>query len=219
MPHQAWPERTGSLEDRRKTGIPGPTSPANTIIVDGVLTRRPAARSGRQEPGPLGQQEPGAASGQRGQGWAPARMTPRGAVLAMFSLFFPGTLTAGWLHFGALSSLSFLAGCVLAARYTRRDGLLTAVISPPLIFLIALICSEALTSHGGSFAHTLTIATEGTFLTLAAVAPWLFCGVIMGIVIAMFRGLPQCVRDLRAELRGDGGLHPHAHRTPRRAIR
>ena len=189
-------------------------------MVDGVLIRRPAAGSGRHEPGPLGRPEPRAAPGQRGEGWAPARMTPRGAVLAMYSLFFPGTLTAGWLHFGALTSLSFLAGCVLAARYTRRDGLLTAVITPPLIFMIALICSEALTSHGGTFAHTLTIATEGTFLTLAAVAPWLFCGVIMGIVIAMFRGLPQCVRDLRAELRGEVGLHPQAaHRSPRRAGR
>jgi hypothetical protein len=97
---------------------------------------------------------------------------------------------------------------VLAARYTRRDGLLTAVATPPLIFMIALVVSEALTSHAGTFAHTLTIATEGTFLTLAAIAPWLFCGVILGIVIAMFRGLPQCVRDLRAELRVDRDARP-----------
>jgi hypothetical protein len=130
-------------------------------------------------------------------------MTPRGAVLMMLSLFFPGALAAGWLHFGALTSISFVVGCVLAARYTRRDGLLTAVATPPLIFMIALVFSEALTSHAGTFAHTLTIAAEGTFLTLAAIAPWLFCGVILGIVIAMFRGLPECVRDLRAELRVD----------------
>ena len=135
-------------------------------------------------------------------------MTPRGAVLMMFSLFFPGTLAAGWLHFGALTSISFVVGCVLAARYTRRDGLLTAVATPPLIFMIALVFSEVLTSHAGTFAHTLTIAAEGTFLSLAAIAPWLFCGVILGIVIAMFRGLPQSVRDLRAELRVDRDVRP-----------
>jgi hypothetical protein len=195
----------------------------------GVLTRRPPDQPGHQEPGPYRRPDPRAVPGQasraavpgrRGEAWAPARMTPRGAVLAMFSLFFPGTLTAGWLHFGALTSLSFLAGCVLAARYTRRDGLLTAVVSPPLVFMVALICSEALTSHGGTFAHTVTIATEGTFLTLAAVAPWLFLGVILGIVIAMFRGLPQCVRELRAELRGEGRPEPQAaHRRPGRAAR
>lgn len=138
-------------------------------------------------------------------------MTPRGAVLMMFSLFFLGTITADWLHFGVLTGLSFVAGCVLAARYTRRDGLLTAVVGPPLIFMIALICSEALTSHAGTFAHSVTIVAEGTFLTLAAVAPWLFCGEILGLVIAMFRGLPQCVREFRAELRGDEVLRPHVH--------
>ena len=130
-------------------------------------------------------------------------MTPRGAVLMLFSLFFPGILAADWLHFGALTSISFVVGCVLAARYTRRDGLLTAVATPPLIFMIALVVSEVLTSHAGTFGHTLTIVAEGTFLTLAAIAPWLFCGVILGIVIALFRGLPECVRDLRAELRVD----------------
>jgi hypothetical protein len=135
-------------------------------------------------------------------------MTPRGAILMMFSLFFPGALAAGWLHFGALTGLSFMAGCVLAARYTRRDGLLTAVATPPLIFMVALIVSQVLTSHAGTFTHTLTVVAEGTFLTLAAIAPWLFCGVIAGIVIAMFRGLPQSVRDLRAELRVDRDARP-----------
>jgi hypothetical protein len=63
--------------------------------------------------------------------------------------------------------------------------------------------------------HSLTAAAEGIVLTLAAVAPWLFSGVIIGLVIALLRGLPQCVRDLSAELRGDLGLRgPSAHRDP-----
>jgi hypothetical protein len=133
-------------------------------------------------------------------------MTARGAVLAMLSLFFPGTLTAGWLHFASLTGISFVAGCVLAARYTRREGMLTAVVAPPLVFFVALVSSELLTSHENTIGHTLTSAVEGTVLTLAAVAPWLFAGVLIGLVIAMFNGLPQCVRDLRTELRGDAGL-------------
>ena len=142
-------------------------------------------------------------------------MTARGAAVAMFALFFLGTLMAGWLHLALLTGLSFVAGCVLAARYTRRDGLLTVAVTPPLLFMIALVCTELLTSHADTVRHTLTSAAEGTILTLAAVAPWLFTGVVAGLVIALFRGLPQCIRYLRAELRGDAGLRgPTVQRGP-----
>jgi len=140
-------------------------------------------------------------------------MTARGAVLAMFALFFAGLLVAGWLHLGVLTGLAFVAGCVLAARYTKRDGLLAAVVAPPLAFMIALTIVEMLSSHG-STRHTLTSAAEGIVLTLASVAPWLFAGVILGIIVALFRGLPQAVRDLRAELRGDPGPRPPAGARP-----
>jgi len=129
-------------------------------------------------------------------------MTARGAVVAMFSVFFTGTLTADWLRIGALTGLSIVAGCALAACYTRRAGLLTVAVTPPLIFMTALGSAEVLTSQADTARHTLTSAAEGTILTLAAVAPWLFTGVLVGLIIAMFRGLPQCVRDLRTELRG-----------------
>jgi hypothetical protein len=135
-------------------------------------------------------------------------MTGRGAVLAMFALFFLSTLIAGWLHLALLTGLGFIAGCALAARYSRRDALLAVVVTPPLIFMIALVFAELLTSHADTVRHTLTSAAEGIILTLAAVAPWLFCGVIVGLVIALFRGLPQCVRNLGTELRGDAGLRP-----------
>jgi len=131
------------------------------------------------------------------------RLTPRGAVVAMFWLFFLGTLAAGWLHLGVLTGLSFVAGCGLAARYTRRDGLLAVVASPPLIFIIALVITEALTTHATGMRRSVESVAEGTFLTLAGVAPWLFAGVILSLVIAMTRGLPQCVRNLAADLRSD----------------
>jgi hypothetical protein len=86
--------------------------------------------------------------------------------------------------------------------------MLTAVVAPPLLFFVALVSSELLTSHEDTIGHSLTSAAEGTILTLAAVAPWLFAGVLIGLVIAMFNGLPQCVRDLRTELRGEAASAP-----------
>ena len=143
------------------------------------------------------------------------RMTARGAVVAMFLLFLVGTLAAGWLHLEVLAGLSFVAGCAMAAYYSRRDALLTAVVTPPLVFMAALVIAELLTSHEDTVRHSLTAAAEGIILTLAAVAPWLFSGVVIGLVIALTRGLPQCVRDLSAELRGDLGLRgPSAQRDP-----
>ena len=145
-------------------------------------------------------------SGSAGGGQPPVRVTARGAVLGMFLLFFFGTLIAGWLHLEVLAGLSFVAGCVLAACYTRRDALLTVVTTPPLIFAIVLVGTVSMTSHADTVRHTVTSAAEGIILALAAIAPWLFTGVIIGLIIAVFRGLPQCVRDLSVELRGDHGL-------------
>ncbi|HTS99396.1 MAG TPA: DUF6542 domain-containing protein [Streptosporangiaceae bacterium] len=196
-------------------GSPGPDTPAGPAAAAvSPSGGTPAARPGRPETGwPPRSEAAGAAAG--GSGLPAARMTARGAVLAMFSLFFPGTLTAGWLHLGVLTGLSFVAGCTLTARYTRRDGLLTVAVTPPLIFLISLVCAEMFTSHADTIRHALTSAAEGTILTLAGVAPWLFAGVLISLVITMFRGLPQCVHDLREELRGDVGLPaPNPPREP-----
>ena len=116
----------------------------------------------------------------------------------MFSVFFPGTLTAGWLHLAALSGLSFVAGCVLAGLYTRRVHLLTVVTMPPMVFMLALICAKAVSATG----NTVISTAEGSLLTLSAVAPWLFAGTAATIVIALFRGLPSRIGELRAGLRG-----------------
>lgn len=180
-------------------------------------------RPSRQQPGPAqasGEPAPQPGSSVDGPPVTPVmppatRMTARGAVVAMFLLFLVGTLAAGWLHLEVLAGLSFLAGCALAAYYSRRDALLTAVVTPPLVFMAALVIAELLTSHEDTVRHSLTAAAEGIVLTLAAVAPWLFSGVVIGLVIALMRGLPQCVRDLSAELRGDLGLRgPSAQRDP-----
>jgi hypothetical protein len=204
LPQRAWPGRLDSLRDKSATDSSGPDKPTGAVAaVTSPARGKPGTRPGRPQPDPLAGQEADPADPDSRPA---ARMTARGAVLAMFLLFFLGTLTAGWLHLGVLTGLSFLAGAALAARYTRRDGLLAVVVTPPLLFFIALVGVEVLTSHAGTVKHSLTSAAEGTILTLAAVAPWLFAGIIAGLAIALFRGLPQCVRDLRTELRGDVGL-------------
>jgi hypothetical protein len=89
-----------------------------------------------------------------------------------------------------------VAGCILAGLYTRRADLLLVITTPPMIFLVALICVKAMTSTGS----TLISTAEGCILTLSAVAAWLFGGVAVILVIALFRGLPRTVREFRIAL-------------------
>ena len=189
-------------------GSAGPAGGPGTIGGPGVAGGRGqagAAPPGGKAPaggrGKAGGAAPAAGTGPAGAaragGAAPARLTARGAGLAMFSLFFPGTLTAGWLHLPVLTGVSFLAGCILAGLYARRPDLLVVVTMPPLIFLISLICVKAMTSTGSAVIST----AEGCLLTLAATAAWLFGGEAAILVIALFRGLPRTVREHRAALR------------------
>ncbi len=117
----------------------------------------------------------------------------------MFFVFFPGMMAAGWLHLAALTGLSFMAGGVLAGLYTKRAHLLTVVTMPPMVFMAALICVKALTATGNAVVST----AAGSLLTLSAVAPWLFAGTATTLVIALFRGLPHRIGELRAALRGN----------------
>jgi hypothetical protein len=117
----------------------------------------------------------------------------------MLLVFFIGVLAADWLHWSPLADASFLIGSAAAAWYTKQRDLLTVAVSPPLLFFIMVICVKALTATG----NTALSAVEGTALTLANVAPWLFIGVVLSLLIAWFRGLPRCVADLRRDLRPD----------------
>lgn len=126
-------------------------------------------------------------------------LTGRGAVAGMLLLFLISLLVATWLRWGVLAGASFVIGSVAAAWYTRPRDLLAVAVSPPLLFFCALVCVKALTAQG-----TVIISTvEGTALTLANVAPWLFAGVILYLIVAWSRGLPQCVTELRHGLRPD----------------
>ena len=150
----------------------------------------PAARLG-QLPMPPPGKEPEQAAGRS------ARLTGRGAVLIMAGCFLIGLLAAAWLGWGVLAGLAFVAGCVLAAWYASPPSLLTVVVSPPLLFLGAVVLVNAMTGSGGF----LLSVVLGSVVTLAGAAPWLAAGMILTVIIAWARGLPRCIRDLRRQLR------------------
>jgi Flp pilus assembly protein TadB len=151
----------------------------------------PAARLGDMPTAPPPGKAPEQAAGQA------ARLTERGAVLTMAGCFLIGLLGAAWLGWGVLAGLAFVAGCVLAAWYASPPGLLTVVVSPPLLFLGAVVLVNAMTGPGGFFLSVVL----GSVVTLAGAAPWLAMGMILTVIIALARGLPRCIRDLRRELR------------------
>ena len=145
-----------------------------------------------------GERGPAADRARTGERGAIA-LTGRGAVAGMLAVFFLSLLVATWLQWGVLAGASFVIGSVAAAWYTKPRDLLTAVVSPPLLFFCALICAKALTAKGSTIISTVA----GTALTLANVAPWLFAGVVVYLIVAWTRGLPQSVAGLRRDLRPD----------------
>lgn len=125
------------------------------------------------------------------------RLTGRGAVLGMLAVFALGLLGASWLGWGVLAGASFVAGSAAAVFYVRPRDLLVVTIAPPLLFCIALVGVKAGTATGN-----VALATaEGAAVTLAGVAPWLFAGTALSLVIAWSRGLRERVRELGQELR------------------
>lgn len=126
----------------------------------------------------------------------PVRLTSRGAVLLMICVFMLGFLLGSLIGMPLLTGLAFVLGAALAARYTKAADLLTVVVSPPLVFFCLLICVKAVTGTG----NVLVSVLEGCALALAGLAPWLFIGVVVNLVIAWVRGLPRCVADFRRSL-------------------
>jgi hypothetical protein len=143
-----------------------------------------------------GARSPRTRAGSRRSGIA-LRLTGRGAILALFGLTFLGLLLADWMGWGMLGDATFVAACIVIASYAKPGDLLTVVVCPPLVFLAACVCAKVITSAGG------TSAAEGTLVTLADSAPWLFIGTVLTVLIALSRGLPDNIRDLRRGLHGD----------------
>lgn len=139
-------------------------------------------------------------------------LTGRGAVMVMLAVFALGLLGASWTPWPVLAGAFFLIGSVAAVVYVSPGDLLMVTIVPPLLFGIALMAVKAATASGNV---VLSIA-EGTAITMAEVAPWLFAGMVLTLIIAWARGLHECVRDLRQDLRADGHLPADYRPTDRR---
>ncbi|MGH3304687.1 MAG: DUF6542 domain-containing protein, partial [Streptosporangiaceae bacterium] len=132
----------------------------------------------------------------------PGRLASAGTLAGLLAVFLASCLLAAWLHQDVVAGLGFCAGTCVAARIARPEALLAVVVFVPVVFLTAEVAAQLTTAPAGAHRGTPLLVIEGTLLTLAGVAPWLFAGTVAGVVIAMVRGLPRCVRDLRADLTG-----------------
>jgi hypothetical protein len=154
-----------------------------------------------------------------------SHLTARGALLGMFVLVLVACLLAAWREVDVLAGLGYCAGCVLTPVYARREAQLRIVLSAPAVFLLADVITQALTAQGNTSHGSVLSVLEGTGLTLADAAPWLFAGTAACVVVAATRGLPQCVRDLRAgpagaaRLRAGAGARPEPGGTADRGRR
>ena len=145
-----------------------------------------------------------------------SHMTARGAMLAMFGLFLAADLAASWTGRQVPAGVGFLAACVLGPYLVRKHALLQVIVASPAVFLVALVITQIATAQGTGKHGKILSVLEGTVLVLAALAPWLLSGVVLGVVAAIPRGLVQCTRDLKQELREDlANRRPWAPR-PRR---
>ena len=124
-------------------------------------------------------------------------LTGRGAVMVMLAVFALGLLGASWTPWPVLAGAFFVIGSLAAVIYVRPGDLLMVTIAPPLLFGITLVGVKAATATGS----VVLSAAEGTAITMAEAAPWLFAGMVLTLIIAWARGLRECVRELRQDLR------------------
>jgi hypothetical protein len=110
------------------------------------------------------------------------RLTGRGAIVVLFGFCFAILLIAAWTGWGTLAGAAFVCGCGAVTYYTRTSGMRALVVCPPLLFLAAAVCAELVT------APSTFLAAERILVTLGTLAPWLFTGTALTIVVAVGRG-------------------------------
>ncbi|MFD0774957.1 DUF6542 domain-containing protein, partial [Streptomonospora algeriensis] len=149
-------------------------------------------------------------------GAAPAggvRLTGRGGILLVSAVSLISALLSHLVGAPLVSGVAFTAACVVAALLVRSTDLLSLTVSPPLAyFAAALIAEMALTLGQDGFSRAVAI---GMATRLADVAPSLFLGTALVLVIAVFRGLPANVRDFSDEVNGRRPRSSRQDRAPR----
>jgi hypothetical protein len=123
------------------------------------------------------------------------RLTARGALLGLFVACFLALLFAQATGWSAIPDLVFVGGCGGGAWYTKRGAQLPLAVSPPVIFFLACLLVQWLTTSG--FIPLLT----GIFVTLGSAAPWLFAGTALTVLIGLCRGLGGEIMDLLIDVR------------------
>ncbi|WP_159941820.1 MULTISPECIES: DUF6542 domain-containing protein [unclassified Nocardiopsis] len=130
----------------------------------------------------------------------PPRLTGRGGVLAITLFSFAGTMIAHWAGTPAAPGIAFTLACLVSVCMVRPSDLLSLSVSPPIAFFAAVVAAESALALGSDgFARVMIL---GLASRLAEVAPWLFLGTALVLVIGVFRGLPGNIRDLGDELNG-----------------
>ncbi|MDA2813421.1 hypothetical protein O4J56_22435 [Nocardiopsis sp. RSe5-2] len=166
--------------------------------------RQEAARKAPQRPHKPQKSKAGAgaggAAGGAAAGAAGIRLTGRGGVLVIMAASLSAALTAEATGWGFLNGAAFVVACVLAALLVRPSDLLGLTVSPPLAYFTAAVAAECVLTLGSTgFVRALAL---GMGTRLADIAPWLFLGTALVLIISVFRGLPSNVRDFSDELNG-----------------
>ncbi|MBB6173433.1 hypothetical protein HNR23_003493 [Nocardiopsis mwathae] len=185
------PSRRRRPSDRRPPGGAG-ASATRTLRSEAGAAAPPA--KGRRSGGGTARPHP-AQPGRAG-----VRLTARGGILGIVVLSFASAMIAPLVGMPGINGGAFVAACVVAALLVRPTDLLSLSVSPPLAYFTAILAAEAVLTLGeDGFARGVAI---GIATRLADIAPWLFLGTALVLIIALFRGLPANVRDLGDELNG-----------------
>lgn len=135
-------------------------------------------------------------------------LTGRGGAVVVFGCTLLGAVVGGLFGLRSAQGVLFVAGCLLAISATRRTDLLTLVVSPPLLFFLVSLLSAVTFSLGEKSFLVSVVVTLAAKLTSSV--PWLFLGAVLVVLIAVPRGLPANLRDLRTRVAAD---NPFRERT------
>ena len=182
----------------RKSDGPEPGQAPYFVRSNGRRREEPSAdRTARSHP--KAARSAGAAPTRPAE-WSPPRLTGRGGVLLIVVFSFAGTMIAHLASTPTAPGLAFTLACLVTAALVRPGDLLSLSVSPPIAYFVAVVAAESLLALGNEgFARVLIL---GLASRLAEVAPWLFLGTALVLVIAVFRGLPGNLRNLGDELHG-----------------
>ncbi|MFD6097592.1 DUF6542 domain-containing protein [Nocardiopsis flavescens] len=189
----------------RKTEGPEPGRAPYFVRPDGRTrtaskNRKPAPARPAGHPG--GAAGPHPAAPRTGPGAGTARLTGRGGVLVIALFSVAGTVIAHVADLSAAPGIAFTLACLLTVSLVRPGDLLSLSVSPPIAFFVAVVATESVLALGNEgFARVLLLALASR---LAEVAPWLFLGTALVLVVGVFRGLPGNLRSLGDELNGRG---------------